>query len=64
VTVEVTNQLPSEQVIPLAPKPSGVGLIALRERVELIGGTFAAGPVGPSSWQVSAHFSNKQAGHV
>ncbi|MGN9783821.1 sensor histidine kinase [Nonomuraea sp. ZG12] len=56
VTVEVTSERASQQARPSATEPSGFGLIALRERVETVGGTFHAGLVGLSTWQVRAHF--------
>ncbi|TDC51012.1 two-component sensor histidine kinase [Actinomadura sp. KC345] len=35
------------------PAPPGHGLIGMRERVDLLGGTFEAGPAGPG-WRLSA----------
>ncbi len=36
------------------PSPAGVGLTGMRERVEALGGTFAAGPRPGGGWQVRA----------
>ncbi|GAA2464858.1 histidine kinase [Streptomyces macrosporus] len=56
LTVRVTSPH-AERPGPRAPG-SGAGLIGMRERVELLGGAFAAGPVvepdGRSVWQVRA----------
>ncbi len=38
---------------------SGVGLAALRERVEAVGGSLVAGVVAESGWRVSAHFPDR-----
>jgi signal transduction histidine kinase len=49
VTVRVSNALPSDAVA----GRDGRGLVGMRERVTLHGGTFSAGPEG-SSWVVAA----------
>ncbi|GAB3953800.1 hypothetical protein GCM10029976_094700 [Kribbella albertanoniae] len=41
---------------------SGVGLAALRERVEAVGGVLVAGPLAESGWRLSGHFPDC-AGH-
>jgi signal transduction histidine kinase len=51
VTVEVTDDGP-RSVPPLIP--TGYGLVGMRERVERLGGTFAAGPRDASGWTVRA----------
>ena len=52
VRVRVTNQRPvsADTLLP----GSGVGLIGLRERVALVGGTLTAGPTADGGWQVDA----------
>jgi len=52
VRVRVTNQRPvsADTLLP----GSGVGLIGLRERVALVGGTLTAGPTTDGGWQVDA----------
>jgi signal transduction histidine kinase len=54
LVVEVVNVRPVswETLLPGA----GVGLVGLRERVELIGGTLDAGPTATAGWQVRAWF--------
>ncbi|WP_460702305.1 sensor histidine kinase [Luteococcus sediminum] len=42
ITLRVTNDLRPDA----APHPPGFGLAGMRERVDLLGGSFAAGPVG------------------
>jgi signal transduction histidine kinase len=37
-----------------APAPGGYGLMGMRERVELFGGSFAAGPTAAGGWRVHA----------
>jgi signal transduction histidine kinase len=52
VTVSVVNPLPSQPAHgPLAAAGAGYGLIGLRERAELVGGTLEAGP-SAGNWQV------------
>ncbi|HEY3001496.1 MAG TPA: histidine kinase [Kribbellaceae bacterium] len=52
VTVSVTNQRPvaAESLLP----GSGAGLVGLRERVRLAGGTLTAGPAAGGGWWVEA----------
>jgi signal transduction histidine kinase len=52
VVVTVTNQRPVSAVT-LLPG-SGAGLIGLRERVGLLGGTLTAGPTGDGGWRLRA----------
>jgi signal transduction histidine kinase len=49
VRVEVVNDGPR-----VAEGPGGHGLIGMRERVAMYGGTFAAGPRAEGGWRVSA----------
>jgi signal transduction histidine kinase len=52
VTVEVVNQRP---VSPGSLLPgTGVGLVGLRERVALLGGTLEYGPGTGGGWRVAA----------
>jgi hypothetical protein len=44
VTVEVTDDGPAAGTVPA--RPGGYGLIGMRERVEALGGTLQAGPMG------------------
>lgn len=53
--VDVRNRTDPTHV----PDPSiGAGLIGMRERVEALGGTFAAGPDGDTGWRVHARLSS------
>ncbi len=52
VTVEVVNQRPVGGVS-LLPG-SGVGLLGLRERVSLLGGTLESGPCAAGGWRLAA----------
>ncbi|GAA1937238.1 hypothetical protein GCM10009738_07610 [Kitasatospora viridis] len=51
VSVTVTNDASST---PSRPHPGGFGLVGMRERVEALGGTFAAGPQTGEGWSVRA----------
>jgi signal transduction histidine kinase len=52
ITLSVVNPIPSEHAErPLADTGGGFGLVGLRERAALAGGTFEAGPDG-RTWQV------------
>jgi signal transduction histidine kinase len=51
ITVEITDNAPPQTT--RFPHASGYGLIGLRERVETLGGIFAAGP-GATGWSVRA----------
>jgi signal transduction histidine kinase len=52
LTIEVTNRRPAGGAT-LLPG-SGVGLLGLRERVELLGGTLDAGPCADGGWRLGA----------
>jgi signal transduction histidine kinase len=55
VLLTVANEPPPDGVDrPLAGAGGGYGLTGLRERAELAGGTFEAGPAGPDGkgWRV------------
>src|SRR5262249_12826744 len=54
VTVVVTNGLAVNGRGEELPG-SGHGLVGLRERVRLLGGTFSCGPVPGGGWRVEAH---------
>jgi signal transduction histidine kinase len=62
LNVEVRNEAPPMPVnppsrLPIRPLPSGGhGLLGLRERAELLGGSFEAGPVGRGGFLVRASF--------
>jgi signal transduction histidine kinase len=44
------------------PSGSGYGLVGMRERVQLLGGRFSAGPVGGGGWQVAAEVPLRESG--
>jgi signal transduction histidine kinase len=51
VVVRVEDAGPAQRVEPL---PGGHGLLGMRERVEVYGGSVAAGPCGGRGWAVEA----------
>ncbi|MFL1430633.1 MULTISPECIES: sensor histidine kinase [unclassified Nocardiopsis] len=53
VSVRVTGSAPREDLPRVRPVPGGSGLVGLRERVRLAGGSLHAGPDGPG-WTVAA----------
>ncbi|MBX9390322.1 sensor histidine kinase [Streptomonospora nanhaiensis] len=55
VRVEVTDDGPGARVLPAAAE-GGHGLIGMRERVAVYGGTFAAGPRPEGGFRVAAEF--------
>lgn len=56
VQVEVDNALPPDGGAPAAPRfaRSGFGILGLRERVQLLGGTITAGPAPGDRWVLRA----------
>ncbi|WP_049578174.1 sensor histidine kinase [Streptomyces sp. SBT349] len=52
LTVTVTS--PFHERVASRALGSGAGLVGMRERVELLDGTFAAGPDGSGNWRVTA----------
>jgi len=53
ITLSVVNPIPAEHSVrPLADTGGGLGLVGLRERAALAGGTFEAGPEA-GNWQVT-----------
>ncbi|MGC4814973.1 sensor histidine kinase [Micromonospora sp. DT228] len=53
VSLEVVNEPPARRTVP-APRTGGVGLVGMRERAQLIGASFAAGPTAAGGWSVTA----------
>ena len=52
VTVTVTDD--GDPVGAAAGRAHGYGLVGMRERAEILGGTFESGPVAPRGWRVHA----------
>ncbi|WJK42769.1 histidine kinase [Solwaraspora sp. WMMA2056] len=59
VTVSVRNAPPARRPAPAARISSGVGLVGMRERAQLIGARFAAGPTADGGWSVTATLTDK-----
>ncbi|WCN79330.1 sensor histidine kinase [Micromonospora sp. LH3U1] len=53
VSLEVVNEPAAPQPAPAA-RTGGVGLVGMRERAQLIGATFTAGPTAVGGWSVTA----------
>ncbi|MEV4118837.1 histidine kinase [Micromonospora sp. NPDC049645] len=53
VSLEVVNEPPGPRGVPTA-RTGGVGLVGMRERAQLIGATFTAGPTAAGGWAVTA----------
>ncbi|MBE4741380.1 two-component sensor histidine kinase [Streptomyces sp. ND05-3B] len=54
--IDVYNEGPERRVSRPTGGRGGYGLIGLRERVETVGGSLAAGPADDGGWWVIAHF--------
>ncbi|MFG1836877.1 sensor histidine kinase [Micromonospora sp. NPDC049175] len=52
VSLEVVNEPAARRTVP-APRTGGVGLVGMRERAQLIGASFAAGPTTAGGWSVT-----------
>ncbi|MEU8181329.1 histidine kinase [Micromonospora sp. NPDC049044] len=52
VALEVVNEPTARRTVPAA-RTGGVGLVGMRERAQLIGATFAAGPTATGGWSVT-----------
>ncbi|MGC5287503.1 sensor histidine kinase [Micromonospora sp. DT231] len=52
VSLEVVNEPAARRTVP-APRTGGVGLVGMRERAQLIGASFAAGPTTSGGWSVT-----------
>jgi len=52
IVIRIRNARPSST--PAAAPSGGYGLRGMRERVELLGGTFTAGPTSEGGWEVTA----------
>ncbi|MFG2050808.1 sensor histidine kinase [Micromonospora sp. NPDC048935] len=53
VSLEVVNEPAARRTVPTA-RTGGVGLVGMRERAQLIGATFTAGPTAAGGWSVTA----------
>ena len=53
VSLEVVNDPAAPRGVPAA-RTGGVGLVGMRERAQLIGATFSAGPTAAGGWSVAA----------
>ncbi|MFG1914100.1 sensor histidine kinase [Micromonospora sp. NPDC048898] len=59
VSLTVVNGPPARRPEPAARTSSGVGLIGMRERAQLIRARFAAGPTTEGGWSVTATLTSK-----
>ncbi|MCM4076856.1 sensor histidine kinase [Paractinoplanes hotanensis] len=59
VSLAVVNDPPARRTEPAARTSSGVGMIGMRERAQLIGARFAAGPTAEGGWSVTATLTSK-----
>ncbi|MEU7588622.1 histidine kinase [Micromonospora sp. NPDC049230] len=53
VSLEVVNEPTARRTVPAA-RTGGVGLVGMRERAQLVGATFTAGPTAAGGWSVTA----------
>lgn len=60
--VEVRNAPPDQQPVTAHLRLGGLGLIGMRERVELVGGTLTAGPQGDGGFGIWAQFPLREQG--
>ncbi|GAA4601331.1 signal transduction histidine kinase [Actinoplanes octamycinicus] len=54
VRLRVRNGIPAAPGRTAVPRTHGYGLVGMRERVALVGGTLTAGPLAGQAWQVEA----------
>ncbi|MGC4833592.1 sensor histidine kinase [Micromonospora vinacea] len=59
VSLAVVNGPPTRRPEPAVRTSSGVGLIGMRERAQLIGARFAAGPTSEAGWSVTVTLTSK-----
>ncbi|MFI6823479.1 sensor histidine kinase [Micromonospora sp. NPDC050187] len=55
VTLQVRNDPPPRRPEPATRTTGGVGLVGMRERAQLIGAEFTAGPTADGGWAVTVH---------